>query len=68
MLAPLPLLHNVDKQWAKVASSDVMGSHHCIGGGGMGILNTLFKILKVFATDFGKFTKRKGRWFCMHIL
>ena len=31
---PLPTLNNVEKQWAKVASSYVMGSQHCVGGEG----------------------------------
>ena len=39
----IPPLNNVEKQWAKLASSYVMGSQHCIGGEG-GFLNRLFKI------------------------
>ena len=31
---PLPPLSNVEKQQAKLASSHVMGSQHCIGGKG----------------------------------
>ena len=30
--SPLPPLKNVEEQWAKLASSNVMGSQHCIGG------------------------------------
>ena len=32
--SPLPPLNNVEEQWAKLASSNVMGSQHCIGGEG----------------------------------
>ena len=31
-LPPRPLLNNVEEQWAKLASSNVMGSQHSIGG------------------------------------
>ena len=31
---PLTPLNNVKKQWAKLVSSYVMGSQHCIGGEG----------------------------------
>ena len=31
---PLPLLNNVEKQRAKVASSYVMGFRYCVGGEG----------------------------------
>ena len=31
---PLPPLNNVEKQRAKVASSYIIGSQHCIGGEG----------------------------------
>ena len=41
-------LNNVEEQWAKLASSNVMSSQHCIRGEGGGILNTLFKILIIF--------------------
>ena len=44
---PLPHLNNVEEQGAKLASSYVMGSQHCIGGEG-GFLNTLFKIPIIF--------------------
>ena len=32
--SPLPPLNNVEEQWAKLASSNVIGSQHCIGGEG----------------------------------
>ena len=31
---PLTPLNNIEKQWAKLASVNVMGSQHCIGGKG----------------------------------
>ena len=31
---PLPPLNNVEEQWVKLASSNVMDSQHCIGGDG----------------------------------
>ena len=31
---PLPALNNVEKQRARLASSYVMGSQHCVGGEG----------------------------------
>ena len=40
---PLPSLNNVEKQYAKLASSYVMGSQY-FPGGKWGSLNTLFKI------------------------
>ena len=46
-LSPLPTLNNVEEQCAKLASSNVVGSQHCIGGEG-GILNTLFKTPIIF--------------------
>ena len=30
-LSPLPPLNNVEEQWAKLASGNVMGWQHCIG-------------------------------------
>ena len=30
--SPLPLLNNVEEQWAKLAWSNFIGSQHCIGG------------------------------------
>ena len=32
--SPLPPLNNVEKQWAKLVSPNVIGSQHCIGGEG----------------------------------
>ena len=32
--SPLPPFNNVEEQWAKLTSSNVIGSQHCIGGGG----------------------------------
>ena len=32
--SPLPPLNNVEQQGAKLASSNVIGSQHCIGGEG----------------------------------
>ena len=46
--SPLPPLNNVEEQWAKLVSANVIGSQHGIGGGRGGILNTLFKIPKTF--------------------
>ena len=50
--SPLPPLNNVEEQWAKLASTNVMGSQHCIGGGGgggeVGVLKALFKIPIIF--------------------
>ena len=31
---PFPPLNNVEKQWAKLALSYVMGTQHCVGGEG----------------------------------
>ena len=45
--SPLLPLNNVEEQWEKLASSNVMSSQHCIGGEG-GILNPLFKIPIIF--------------------
>ena len=33
-LSTLPPLNNVEEEWAKLASSNVMGSQHCTGGEG----------------------------------
>ena len=52
-------LNNVEKQWAKLASSYVMGSQHCIGGEG-GFLNTLFKI-PIFCHWFWNLQKKKTK-------
>ena len=49
--SPLPPLNNVEEQLAKLASSNVVGSEHFMGGGtggGGGILKTLFKIPIIF--------------------
>ena len=46
-LLPSPPLNNVEKEGAKVASSYVMDSQHCIGEEG-GFLKTLFKITIIF--------------------
>ena len=43
----VPALNNVEKQWAKLASSHVMGSRHCEMGQGR-CLNRLFKIPIIF--------------------
>ena len=32
--SPLLPLNNAEEQWAKLASSNVMSSQHCIGGDG----------------------------------
>ena len=31
---PLPPLNNIEDQWAKLSSSNAIGSQHCIGGEG----------------------------------
>ena len=45
-LPPFPI-NNIENKWAKILSSDVMSSHHCIGGEG-GLLNTFFKFPIIF--------------------
>ena len=30
--SPVPPLNNVEEQWAKLSSSNVISSQHCIGG------------------------------------
>ena len=73
----LPSLNNVEKQWAKLASSYVMGassyvmrSQHCIGKE-EGFLNTLLKIPILFCHDLSEIYKKnkqktKQRWGSMH--
>ena len=45
--SPLPPLNNVEEQWARLLSSNVVGSQHYIAGEGES-LNTLFKIPVIF--------------------
>ena len=58
--SPLPLLNNVDEQWAKLASSNVMGSEHGIGGKGS-ILNLLSKIPVIFCYWLSEIYKKKEK-------
>ena len=41
--SPLPVLNNVEEHRTMLASTNDMGSQHCIGGRG-GVLKALFKI------------------------
>ena len=57
---PLPPLNNIEKQWAKLASSYVMGLQHCIEGEG-GLLNTLFEIPIIFSHSLSKSYKKEKK-------
>ena len=58
--SPLLPLNNVEKQWAKLESSYVMGLQHCVGGEG-GFLNRLFKIPMIFYHWLSKNYKKKKK-------
>ena len=67
---PLPPdVENVEKQWAKLASSYVMGLQQCVRGEG-GFLNTLFKIPIIFCHWLFEIYQRKklkehsNNWLC----
>ena len=59
---PFPPLKNIEKQWAKVASSSIMGSRYRRGGEGgflthLNILSMTFEIYK-----------KKKKWGSMHVV
>ena len=56
--SPLPALNKVEKQWAKLESSYVIGFQHCVGGEG-GFLNRLFKIPIIFCHWWSENYKKK---------